>query len=234
MQGFPADLPPDVPVISYRLEQIGPLLDDLRTRGITAVTMAGALRRPGLDPALIDPVSAPLLAGLAPALALGDDGTLRAVIALFEQAGFVVIAAQDLRPDLLPPPGAPTRRQPDAAVRETARLGPATVAAMGRADSGQACILRGDSLLATEGPDGTDAMLAALPDGSGALLYKAPKPGQDRRADLPVIGPGTVRAAAAAGLAGIVIAAGGVMVIDMPEVVRLCDAANMVLWIRPA
>ena len=55
-----------------------------------------------------------------------------------------------------------------------------------------------------------------------------------READLPVIGPATVTAAARAGLAGIVIAAGGVMVIDLPEVVRRCDAMGLFLWVRPA
>lgn len=72
----------------------------------------------------------------------------------------------------------------------------------------------------------------ALPD--GGILYKAPKPGQDRRIDLPAIGPDTVRGAAAAGLDGIVIEAGGVMILDRDEAIRAADAAGMFLWARPA
>ncbi len=72
----------------------------------------------------------------------------------------------------------------------------------------------------------------ALPP--GGLLYKAPKPGQDLRADLPAIGPATVAGAVAAGLQGIVIAAGGVMVLDRDEAVRAADAAGLFLWVRPA
>jgi DUF1009 family protein len=68
----------------------------------------------------------------------------------------------------------------------------------------------------------------------GGLLYKAPKPGQDLRADLPAIGPDTVRGAAAAGLEGIVIEAGGVMVLDRAETVRAADAAGLFLWVRRA
>ena len=72
----------------------------------------------------------------------------------------------------------------------------------------------------------------ALP-GQGGLLFKAPKPGQDRRVDLPTIGPATAMRAAEAGLDGIVIAAGGVMVLDATQVVEILDANGMFLWVRP-
>lgn len=68
----------------------------------------------------------------------------------------------------------------------------------------------------------------------GGILYKAPKPGQDRRIDLPVIGLNTVSAAAEAGLAGIVIEANGVMVPHFEAVVEACDLCRMFLWLREA
>ena len=74
--------------------------------------------------------------------------------------------------------------------------------------------------LAVEALPGTDAMLAAVaeiaaslrPDpGRGrGLFYKAPKPGQDRRIDLPALGVETIRRAAAAGLGGVAWQAGAV------------------------
>ncbi|RBI85092.1 LpxI family protein [Rhodosalinus halophilus] len=64
------------------------------------------------------------------------------------------------------------------------------------------------------------------------ILYKAPKPDQDRRADLPTIGPRTVPAVAAAGLAGIVVSAGGVIVLDRAATVAACDRAGLFLWVR--
>ncbi|MDP5348885.1 MAG: LpxI family protein, partial [Paracoccaceae bacterium] len=71
-------------------------------------------------------------------------------------------------------------------------------------------------------------------DHSGAILNKAPKPGQDRRVDLPTIGPGTAMRAADAGLDGIVIEAGGVLVLDLPSVLRILDDKGMFLWARAA
>ncbi len=65
------------------------------------------------------------------------------------------------------------------------------------------------------------------------ILFKAPKPAQDRRADLPLIGPDTAMQAAQAGLAGIVVEADGVLVLGLPTVVEILDAQGMFLWIRP-
>jgi DUF1009 family protein len=64
------------------------------------------------------------------------------------------------------------------------------------------------------------------------LLYKAPKPGQDRRVDMPALGPATVVGAAAAGLAGIAFEAGGVLLLDRDKAVAAADAAGLFLWAR--
>jgi DUF1009 family protein len=55
---------------------------------------------------------------------------------------------------------------------------------------------------------------AARRRGLAGVLVKAPKPGQEERVDLPTIGPDTVELAAQAGLAGIAVAAGRVLIAD--------------------
>ena len=98
-------------------------------------------------------------------------------------------------------------------------------------------------VLAVEAQPGTDWMLDSLaqvpspkvqppgPEGRG-LFYKAPKPGQDRRVDLPAIGPETVTRCAAIGLRGLVIEEGGVMILDQTGTVAAADAAGLFLWVR--
>ena len=68
--------------------------------------------------------------------------------------------------------------------------------------------------------------------GARGVLYKAPKPGQDLRLDLPAIGPGTLRRAAAAGLAGVAVEARGVMVLGYAATVAAADSAGLFLWGR--
>ena len=59
------------------------------------------------------------------------------------------------------------------------------------------------------------------------VLVKCAKPGQELRADLPSIGPQTVDAAHAAGLAGIGVEAGRSLVLDSAELVARADALGL-------
>lgn len=223
--------------LHFRLETLGSLLADLRQRGVREVCFAGGIDRPAVDPAAIDAATLPLVPVIQQALMSGDDGALRAGIAVFEQAGFTVRGAHDIAPDLLMPAGCPTIAQPGDNDRRDAGRGADIVAAMAAADVGQACVVARGQALAIESVFGTDWMLASLaqrPDGSGGLLFKAPKPGQDRRADLPTIGVRTVQCAVQAGLRGIVIEAGGVIVLVQPAVIAACDDAGLFLWLREA
>ncbi|MEM7296058.1 MAG: UDP-2,3-diacylglucosamine diphosphatase LpxI, partial [Pseudomonadota bacterium] len=91
-------------------------------------------------------------------------------------------------------------------------------------------------VIAVEAVPGTAWMLQSLakaPQARGGWLYKAAKPSQDRRVDMPTIGPDTITQAAAAGLAGIVVAAGDVLVLDRDATAAGADAAGLFLWVAP-
>jgi UDP-2,3-diacylglucosamine hydrolase len=235
LDGFaPDDLAVDV---TFRLETLGTLLAVLRDNGVTHVCMAGAIGRPVLDPRAIDAATMPLVPLLQQAMTSGDDGALRAAITAFESVGMTVNGAHEVAPDLLPPVGCLSDTQPGDSDRADATRGVEIVAAMAAADIGQACVVQRHQALAVEGAYGTDWMLRSLttrPDAGGGVLFKAPKPGQDRRVDLPTIGPDTILSACAAGLSGVVIEAGGVMVLDQATVVGECNRLGLFLWVRDA
>jgi DUF1009 family protein len=65
-----------------------------------------------------------------------------------------------------------------------------------------------------------------LPRGIGVLV-KAPKLAQDRRFDLPSIGPRTIEGAARAGLAGVAVAAGSTIIAEAAEVTAAADRAKI-------
>ena len=84
-------------------------------------------------------------------------------------------------------------------------------------------------MLAVEAAEGTQAMLArtaGLPH-DGGVLIKVKKPAQERRADLPAIGPETVDQAHAAKLRGIAVEAGHALVIDRASVIDRADALGL-------
>ncbi|MBD3679293.1 MAG: UDP-2,3-diacylglucosamine diphosphatase LpxI [Rhodobacteraceae bacterium] len=239
LEGFPAENPTGAEVIRFRVERLGSFLSTLKKRGVTEVCFAGRVQRPKLDPKKVDLATMPLVPRMLSAIKAGDDGALRQVIAIFEGAGLSVIGAHDILPDLLPPVGNLTSQRPDDRARKDATRGAAIVAAMGVADVGQSCVVAAGQALAIEALPGTDRMLAALAadrDGlpDGGIFFKAPKPSQDRRVDLPVIGPATIRAAAKARLTGVVIEAGGVMVLDRDDTVAAAEEAGLFLWVREA
>ncbi|MFD0978564.1 LpxI family protein [Tropicimonas aquimaris] len=226
------------PDLTFRLETMGSLLRALGKRGATEACFAGGIRRPKLDPRALDLATVPLLGRFASALGKGDDGALRVVLGLFEERGMTVRAAHEILPDLLPPAGVLGRVTPDEDARADAARAAEIVSALGRADVGQGCVVARRQALAIEAMPGTDWMLATLrdrPEGlpAGGVLYKAPKPVQDRRVDLPTIGPDTIRAAQAAGLTGVALAEGGVMILDRPATIQAADEAGLFLWVRP-
>lgn len=269
LEQFPSEVTGDLPRIGFRLETLGTFLTMLEEVGVTRVCMAGAMTRVPVEPDLIDAATAPLVPRLSAALAKGDDGALRDIIALFEERGFAVVGAAEIAPDLLPPEGV-LCGTPGVGVARDISVAREALARMGQADLGQSVLVRAGRVLATEDDRGTDAMLAdmapetpdmggtelwdmvedaataaldwlsgprqpAPPDypAEGAILYKGPKPGQEMRADMPVIGLATAMKAAEAGLAGIIIQAGGVMVLDLAGVRQVLEAHDMFLWVHP-
>lgn len=231
---------PDSADLVFRFERLMPFLDTLAERGVTQVAFAGAIHRPALDPERFDPRTAALVPRFLPAMQAGDDALLRAVIALFEDEGFAVIGAAEIDPTLVPAPGILGGIEPGTADEADAARAAEIVKALGALDVGQGAVVARGLCLAVEALPGTDAMLAqvaALPvalrrPGRAGLLYKAPKPGQDRRIDLPAIGPDTVSAALAAGLNGIAMEAGGVMILDRAATVARADDLGLFLWSR--
>ncbi len=232
LEGFePDDLVPDE---VFRLEALGTLIATLKSAGVDRVCLAGAIGRPEIDPARIDAATLPLVERLKVALVKGDDGALRIVMSIFEDEGFAITSADELVPALLPKAGIIGAKEPSDLHRADLGRAAEVIKGMGQYDIGQACVVHKGQVLAIEGVFGTDWMLASLvhrPDGSGGVLFKAKKPDQDRRADLPVIGVDTVVNASRAGLDGIVVEAGGVMILDQAAVREAADKAGLFLWV---
>lgn len=231
---------PDVPATSFRLERLVPFLDDLIDRDVSRVVFAGAIRRPRLDPEAFNSRTAQLVPRILMAMQSGDDAALRAVLDIFEEHDLAICGVDEVLPDLIPAEGVLSGIPSDADRRDAARAAE-ILAGLGPFDVGQGAVVAQGLCLAIETLPGTAAMLefaaahAGLrpnPNGVRGVFYKAPKPGQDRRIDLPTIGPDTVSQAAAAGLAGIAWQAGSVIVLDRDEAVRRATAAGLFLWAR--
>jgi DUF1009 family protein len=218
-----------------------PFLNHLTDQGISQVTFAGAVQRPRLDPSLFDAQTAQLVPRLLPAMQAGDDETLRAVIAVFEDFGLTVLGVPDIAPDLVPTEGILTGTLNPADETDATRAA-AIVAALGAVDVGQGAVVQQGLCLGVEALPGTDALLKSVallpvrlrpdPNAGRGLFYKAAKPGQDRRIDLPTIGPATLQAVIDADLGALVWQAGSVIMLDRAAMIAKAQAAGILLWSR--
>ncbi|HUB45254.1 MAG TPA: UDP-2,3-diacylglucosamine diphosphatase LpxI [Acetobacteraceae bacterium] len=216
-----------------RMTAAGRILAALRAHSCQDLVLIGPVRRPSLLGLRPDAEGARILARIGMAAFAGDDGLLGAVIRVLGEEGFRVIGAQDVVREVLAPSGVLTQVAPDDLALADIRRGIAVARALGAADVGQGCVVQQGVVLALEAAEGTDAMLArcaalARP-GPGGVLVKLPKPGQERRADLPTVGPLTIHGAAAAGLRGVAFEAGGTILAERAAAIAAADAAGLFL-----
>jgi UDP-2,3-diacylglucosamine hydrolase len=216
-----------------RILAAGRIIAALREHGCQDLVLVGPVRRPSLLDLRPDAEGARLLARIGRAAFAGDDGLLAAVVRVFGEEGFRVIGMQEILNEALGPAGLLSKAEPDAVAMADIRRGVAVARALGEVDVGQGCVVQQGIVLAVEAAEGTDAMLsrclALARPGRGGVLVKLVKPGQDRRTDLPTIGPDTIRGAAAAGLRGVAFEAGGTILAERDAAVAAADASGLFL-----
>ncbi|WP_426016705.1 UDP-2,3-diacylglucosamine diphosphatase [Brevundimonas sp. DWR2-3-1b1] len=228
------------PGAEFGMAQIGAILKALKAEACTTVCLAGIVNRPDFKTLKPDFKGATLLPGIVAAAAKGDDALLRKILSVFEAEGFAVEGADDILGGEMLAAGALGTVSPTPEQLADLKKALHVAEKSGELDIGQGAVVCHGLVLAVEAQEGTDAMLgrvAGLPadlrgsagDRKGAL-GKAPKPIQDLRVDMPVIGPRTVEMAAAAGLAGIGGVAGRLILIDRAAIIAAADRLGLFVW----
>lgn len=215
----------------------GKLSSALRRNGCRQVVFVGTVLRPSIAKLRVDWGSLKLLPRVLGMFRGGDDHLLTSVGRIFEENGFELVGAHEIAPDILVPAGVLGGHRPSGEDLDAAHFGQEVVRALGPFDIGQGVVVGGRHVLAVEAAEGTDLMLARCRElrangriklrHKAGVLVKAPKPGQDRRLDLPSIGPRTIELAAEAGLAGVAVEAGGVIAANIEDIVRIADEKGL-------
>lgn len=222
------------------MAELGKALAALKAAGCKAVCFAGTVSRPDFKSLKPDLKGATLLPGIIAAATKGDDALLRKILSVFENEGYAVEGADDILGGETLEPGALGAVSPSDDQLADLRKALHVAEKAGELDIGQGAVVCDGLVLAVEAQEGTDAMLtrvAGLPadlrGAAGALkgaLGKAPKPIQDLRVDMPVIGTRTLELAAAAGLAGVGGVAGKLILIDRPALIETANRLGLYVW----
>lgn len=227
-------------VHTLRYGEVGRFLKLLEARDCRTLVMAGGITRPSIAAIRPDWGAVKLMPRVARILMGGDDSLLRGVANLLDEHGLRLVSPLDVAPHLAAPGGLIAGPEPSARLLADIDVGRRTALALGDTDAGQAVIVDAGRAIALEGLEGTDAMIARAgalrtdgrwrsPPRSGVLV-KAAKPSQDMRLDVPTIGPDTVLAAHAAGLAGIAVQAGRVLLVERDRLEGLAAERGVFVW----
>jgi len=245
LRGFADPSILEFPGVESGLAELGRTIKALKAEACEAVCLAGQVNRPDFSALKPDLRGMAALPGAIAAARHGDDALLRFLMSEFEREGFTVEGADQVVGGLTIGLGPLGRTAAPDSARADIDKAMLAARALGALDIGQAAVSARGLVLAVEAAEGTAALLARCAELPAALrgtseapvgvLAKAPKPIQDRRVDLPVIGVETVIAASKAGLAGIVGEAGALLVIDREAVVKLADELGLfIVGLSPA
>ncbi|HET7412229.1 MAG TPA: UDP-2,3-diacylglucosamine diphosphatase LpxI [Pararhizobium sp.] len=242
--GIEGEADPDIAAFSpewINWGQIGKLERLLAEHGTQDIVLIGNISaRPDFKHFRLDFGTVRILPEVVSILIGGDNTVLSGAIRLLEARGYSIVGAHEIAADLTasggPAAGVPPRGD-DLLDLETAIRASRDIGAL---DAGQAAVAIGGRVVALEAAEGTDAMLERVAglrrdgrlraNGRAGVLAKCAKPQQDLRVDMPTIGPKTVEGAAAAGLAGIGIEAGRVMIVDRAETLRRAEATGLFIF----
>ncbi|ABC80861.1 LpxI family protein [Anaeromyxobacter dehalogenans] len=213
-----------------KLGQIGHLLEGLRAGGASQCVMLGSItKKRFFADAMLDATGVRVLARVA---VRSDDNLLRAMARFLEEEGVAITDPTPFLADRLAPEGVLGRHQPTPEELEDARYGLELARGIGRLDLGQTVVVKDRVALAVEALEGTDACIrrgGELARSGGFVVAKAVKPHQDRRFDLPAVGPDTVVSLREARGRLLAVEAGATLVMDLPRMVELADKAKIVL-----
>jgi hypothetical protein len=218
----------DLPHRWVPLGAVGRAIEALHAAQVEEVVLIGGVRRPALTS--LDRRGMQVLARLG-LRRHGDDQLLRLIVEELEREGFRVVGADALIEDVLASEGPMTALAPGTEAMRDIALGIEVAARLGDLDIGQAAVVQQGLVLGVEAAEGTDALMARCAAlkraGRGGVLVKVKKPSQERRADLPTIGPHTIRVAAETGIAGIAVQAGHCLIVGRAEMIAAADRAGL-------
>lgn len=220
----------DTETIAYG--QVDTALKFLKCHKTEYLIFAGGLEKPDLKSIKVDIKGGILLARLLKAKLFGDDHLLRIIAEFFEEQGLKVISPTDVVENL-------TLSYEDIGtitndIKQDISLGVKASKLLGSLDIGQAAIVENGCVIAVEGIEGTDQLIERSAQlrrkhGQSAVLVKSMKDNQDKRLDIPCIGPETIKQLAAHNYQGLAVERNKVIILESDEVFALVRTHRMFL-----
>ncbi|HID96945.1 MAG TPA: LpxI family protein [Thermodesulfobacteriaceae bacterium] len=216
-------------IVWIRLGQFNRLIKALKKEGAREVLFAGTITKKRIFKDVFPDLRAVnLWRRLDKRL---DDSILRVVAAEIESEGIKVLPSTVFLKDLIAPEGVLTRKKPSGEQWRDIRFGFEMARKIGELDIGQCIVVKDRCVIAVEALEGTDRTILRGGElgGEGTVVVKVCKPSQDTRFDLPSVGLGTVSSMAGVKASVLAIEAGGTLMFDREETIKLAEKSGIIL-----
>jgi DUF1009 family protein len=216
----------NVELEKFPVFKISKIIKKLKEAEVTHITLAGKVKRADISRLLLDLKGAKLFAQIVKH-GLADNSILQTIIRFLEKEGFQIIAPEKIAERIVLSKGNLTKCKPSKAALADVKKGLKVLKGIADFDVGQSLVIQNGLVLGVEAAEGTDELLKRCGEikqsGDKPVLIKISKPKQDRRVDLPCIGPETVENAHKYGFQGIAAEAGSALVLDQAKTVKLAN-----------
>jgi len=215
-------------IIWLKVGQLSKLISAFTNRGINQCVMVGQIAPKNLYDVRPD------LRAMGVLLRLKEKNAhtiFGAIAGELQKDGVEIIAATPWLQPLMPAAGFSIGPRLDAAQRADLEFGLRIAKEVSRLDIGQTVVVKGGTVLAVEGFEGTDQCLARggqlAGKKGGAVAVKVAKCDHDMRFDIPCVGPQTLETCAAAGVTALALESGKTLLLE-PEVCAQVAGKNKV------
>jgi len=206
------------------------IIDIFRREKIKKAVMAGRITKTRLfkDTPKMDSTTRGLLSKVADK---NDMSLLRKAASVLKLFGITLADSTMFMEDYMPERGVLSRREPTREEWADIKFGFSLAKKTSGLDIGQTVVVKSKTILAIEAIEGTDeAVLRGGKLGNGDVVaVKVARPRQDKRFDIPTVGPETLRSLEKAGGRVLAIEAKKMFLIDRQECVDLVNKNNLSL-----
>jgi len=218
------------PDYTVSLSKMGRAVKYVKNIGIKHILMVGGVKRPSLKNIIPDLWTAKFLTTISSKVS-GDNSVLSKLTKALEREGFIIVAPEEVLPNLICPKGTLGKVKPNQQNNEDISTGYRIAKIIGANDIGQSIIIENGLVIAVEASEGTDRMikrsLNLKKEKKAGVLIKVIKPMQDKRIDRPVIGIDTIKAVKKAGLDGIALESNEILILNYSDVILYADEEGL-------
>ena len=228
----------DISLIEMNRLDIGRIFQILKSQKIKNICMVGYIPRPNspkdyLNFRYLNVQTLSILFQSIGILRGGDASLFKKINSLLERRGYKIIGASEIAPNLTLKGGLYSSKSVSKVEFENIKKAKQCAEMTGYLDIGQAVVVKNGRVLAIEAAEGTDVMLEraacleAIRIKRGGVILKSAQINQDKRVDMPTIGPNTIKNVVKANLSGIAITADNVIVLDFQKVIEMIEDNNL-------